>query len=123
VPNADELSVYSSSLGFLVDSNEPGALGGTGHVFDWSRLDNNLPKPLILAGGLNVNNIETAIVQVSPYAVDVSSGVELEKGIKCEHSMRAFMQAVADADTAKHARLNSTENSAGWGGKAESSQI
>lgn len=122
-PDAEALSEYSSSLGFLLDSNEPGALGGTGHVFDWRQLDNKLSKPLILAGGLNVNNIDAAIVQVSPYAVDVSSGVEQEKGIKCEQSLRAFMQAVAHADAAKFARLKSTETSVGRGSDAQSPRV
>lgn len=123
IPSAAELAAYSSSLGFLLDSNEPGALGGTGHVFDWGQLDKKMSKPLILAGGLNVNNIAKAIDQVAPHAVDVSSGVEQDKGIKCEHSLRAFMQAVAGADAAGQGHLNSAENKVDAGHKTENSHL
>lgn len=98
MPSSDELSAYQNASGFLFDSNEPGQLGGTGHAFDWSKLEQNIDKPLILAGGLNVQNISQAISQVAPHAVDVSSGVESAKGIKNEDSMRAFMLAVEAAD-------------------------
>jgi phosphoribosylanthranilate isomerase len=57
--------------------------------------------PIILAGGLTAANIETAIRQVRPYAVDVSSGVENGKGIKSAEKISAFMKGVraSDADT------------------------
>ncbi|MFK7892917.1 MAG: phosphoribosylanthranilate isomerase [Granulosicoccus sp.] len=93
-----QLSAYGSALGFLLDSNEPGSLGGTGHVFDWTHIKKDLPKPLILAGGLNVKNVGDAIMQVAPHAVDVSSGVELAKGVKCADSVQAFVKAVRTAD-------------------------
>jgi len=93
-----QLLEYSSALAFLIDSNEPGQLGGTGHVFDWRKLDAQLPKPLVLAGGLNADNIEAGTKQVRPYAVDVSSGVESAKGIKDAAALRAFTAAVARAD-------------------------
>ncbi len=101
IPHTDELAAFKNASGFLFDSNEPGQLGGTGHVFDWSRLVQNLDRPLILAGGLNVQNIRQAIEQVAPHAVDISSGVESAKGVKSGEAMRAFMLAVEAADAAR----------------------
>lgn len=100
VPDTEQLSVYRSALGFLFDSHEPGELGGTGHAFDWGRLGARMHRPLILAGGLHAGNVEPAIAQVRPWAVDVSSGVEQSRGIKNAEAMRAFMAAVRRADAA-----------------------
>ncbi|NND92705.1 MAG: phosphoribosylanthranilate isomerase [Granulosicoccus sp.] len=98
VPCAESLSEFSQAIGFLFDSNEPGQLGGTGHAFDWTRLTGGIHRPLILAGGLSHQTVGKAIAQVKPYAVDVSSGVERDKGIKDADAMRAFMAAVRSAD-------------------------
>ncbi len=98
MPDASELATFANASAFLFDSNEPGALGGTGHTFDWTRLEDNLPKPLILAGGLNVSNVGSAAINVAPHAVDVSSGVESSKGIKDLVLMREFIAAVMQAD-------------------------
>ncbi len=74
--------------------------GGTGQTFDWSVLpaiqDRSLP--LILSGGLNADNVGEAIHSVEPYAVDVSSGVELVKGVKDKEKIDQFIQAVCRAD-------------------------
>jgi len=94
MPTAAELALYKNAMAFLFDSNEPGQLGGTGHAFDWTKLDQSVDKPLILAGGLNCDNIATAIDQVKPYAVDVSSGVEASKGIKDSQALKTFIGAV-----------------------------
>lgn len=101
MPTAAELSVFRYCSGFLFDSNAPGELGGTGHAFDWTQLSGNFDRPLILAGGLNVHNVERAIKEVAPHAIDVSSGVEIQKGIKDPEAMRSFMAAVSKADTDK----------------------
>lgn len=98
MPTHEELSQFNLASGFLFDSNEPGALGGTGHAFDWTRLESSLEKPLILAGGLNASNVSSAIEQVAPHALDVSSGVESAKGIKNPEAVAQFMRAVAYAD-------------------------
>ena len=98
MPSRAELDAYANAEGFLLDSNAPGELGGTGHVFDWSRIGEDLGKPLILAGGLDADNVGRAIREVAPYALDVSSGVESARGIKDADAMRAFMAAVARAD-------------------------
>lgn len=98
MPSPEELAAYKNASAFLFDSNEPGQLGGTGHVFDWQKLDQNVGKPVILAGGLNPDNVGTAIEQIKPYAIDVSSGVEASKGIKDHAAVRAFMANIRRAD-------------------------
>jgi len=85
---------YASASALLVDSYHPDVAGGTGAVFDWDRIPPGLDLPLILAGGLQAENISQAIETVKPYAVDVSSGVELEKGLKGEALIAAFMRGV-----------------------------
>ena len=85
---------FSSAKALLLDTYSETAFGGTGHVFDWKLIPENLTKPIILAGGLNAENVADAINQVQPYAVDVSGGVEISKGIKDVAKIAAFMQAV-----------------------------
>lgn len=72
----------------------PAEYGGTGKCFDWGLVSHNRHKPIILAGGLNAENVAAAISKVKPYAVDVSSGVEASKGIKDADKIKAFIQAV-----------------------------
>ncbi len=86
--------------GILLDAWTP-AYGGAGHVFEWDKIPPNLPIPLILAGGLTVENVAIAVSQVQPYAVDVSSGVEAiddhdqpRKGIKDHDAVWRFIQQV-----------------------------
>lgn len=85
---------FSASKGLLLDTFTDGVAGGTGHVFDWNLIPAILDKPVILAGGLNAQNVAQAIRQVKPYAVDVSGGVEISKGIKDAAKIAAFMQQV-----------------------------
>lgn len=80
----------------LLDSCLPGKYGGTGMVHDWE-LSKNVreaihPKPLILAGGLNPENVKNAIQTVKPYAVDVSTGVESKPGVKDPEKVEAFIK-------------------------------
>lgn len=98
MPTQADLSQFRHCAGFLFDSNAPGELGGTGHAFDWTQLTEKFERPLILAGGLNVHNVERAIKEVAPHAIDVSSGVEIQKGIKDPVAMSLFMAAVSKAD-------------------------
>ncbi|EXA64587.1 N-(5'phosphoribosyl)anthranilate (PRA) isomerase family protein [Acinetobacter baumannii 348935] len=77
----------------LLDAWHPDLKGGTGHSFDWSTFP-QLDIPLILAGGLNPDNIEEAIHTTQAYAVDVSGGVESAKGIKDQQLIECFMQGV-----------------------------
>ena len=85
---------YEQAQGILLDAWVPGIHGGTGERFDWAQIHENLAKPLILAGGLNADNIAQAIQQVQPWAVDVSGGVEASHGIKDADKMRKFLYAV-----------------------------
>lgn len=90
---------FKTAKALLLDTYSEHAVGGTGQVFDWSLIPKNLSKPVILAGGLNAENVGMAIEQVQPYAVDVSGGVELTKGIKGAEKIAAFMQGVSNAST------------------------
>ena len=85
---------FSAARGLLLDAYTEGVAGGTGNVFDWKLIPVDLEKPVILAGGLNAQNVAQAISQVKPYAVDVSGGVEVSKGIKDAAKIAAFMQQV-----------------------------
>ena len=77
--------------------------GGGGEVFDWSLIPKNADFPIVLSGGLHASNVGRAIAQVRPWAVDVSSGVELSKGVKDAAAMRRFIAAVREADAAVRA--------------------
>ena len=84
---------------YLLDTYVKGKLGGTGKTFDWN-LAYRAKKygQIILAGGLNPSNVSTAINQVKPYAVDVSSGVEAEPGRKDPKKVRDFIRTVRETD-------------------------
>lgn len=90
---------YPKARGLLLDSHAPGALGGTGQRFDWSRAPRALSKSWVLAGGLNPANVRQALTMANPPAVDVSSGIESAPGIKDPARMRAFVDAVRRAGT------------------------
>jgi phosphoribosylanthranilate isomerase len=83
--------------GLLLDALVEG-YGGGGKVFDWSLIPKELAPRVVLSGGLSVQNATEAVLQVRPYAVDVSSGVELSKGVKDAARIRAFISAVREAD-------------------------
>ena len=85
---------YASASGILVDAWHPEVPGGSGESFDWDRLPPSLEKPLILAGGLTPANVADAVRRVQPWAVDVSTGVEQEKGIKDPERVRQFIKGV-----------------------------
>ena len=78
-----------------LDSHQPGALGGTGHTFDWS-IAREVAKrhDFLLAGGLDPDNVREAIEKVGPWGVDVSSGVETG-GVKDVDKIAAFAARVA----------------------------
>jgi phosphoribosylanthranilate isomerase len=88
---------YRDAAGLLLDTFVDG-YGGGGKVFDWSVIPKELAPRVVLSGGLCVQNVTDAVLRVRPYAVDVSSGVELNKGIKDADKIRAFIDAVRRAD-------------------------
>lgn len=85
---------FKNAKALLLDAYTEGVVGGTGHQFDWNLIPSTLTKPVILAGGLNADNVAEAIKLTQPFAVDVSGGVELVKGIKSEEKIARFMQQV-----------------------------
>ena len=85
---------FSQASALLLDSYNSHAYGGTGEVFDWSLACVEIKLPVILAGGLNSDNVAEAIKQVRPYAVDASSGVESEPGVKDVDKIRAFIRQI-----------------------------
>jgi phosphoribosylanthranilate isomerase len=84
---------------WLLDAYAPNQLGGTGHTFNWELAVNarKWGRPIFLAGGLTPANVAQAVEYVSPYAVDVSSGVEIAPGRKDHQKMRAFVTAAKGA--------------------------
>jgi phosphoribosylanthranilate isomerase len=90
---------YSAANGLLLDALVEG-YGGGGKVFDWSLIPTDLGHRAVLSGGLNAQNVLEAIRRVRPYAVDVSSGIEVPgaKGVKNHARMAAFVRAVREAD-------------------------
>jgi len=88
---------YPTAQGLLLDAWDE-AYGGVGQSFDWSLIPENLPLPMILSGGLNAGNVVEAVSKVRPWAVDVSSGVELAKGVKDSDKIAAFVAAVRTVD-------------------------
>lgn len=89
---------FREARGLLLDAFQEGVPGGTGQRFDWSLIPSGLPLPLVLSGGLDAGNVAEAVRSVRPFAVDVSSGVEREKGIKCAERIRAFVREVRNED-------------------------
>jgi len=85
---------FSEASALLLDSYNPNSYGGTGEVFDWMLARVNIDLPIILAGGLNSENVFDAISQVNPYAVDASSGVESAPGVKDIDKITAFIRSV-----------------------------
>ncbi|MBV5318107.1 MAG: phosphoribosylanthranilate isomerase [Desulfobulbaceae bacterium] len=93
---AADVALYRDSVqGFLLDTYQKNAVGGTGTTFDWSLIDSlKLTKPFLLAGGLDVGNIRTALEHVRPYGVDANSGLEIAPGRKDHSLIRQFVVAV-----------------------------
>jgi len=93
-----EQAAFAAGRGLLLDAYRPGVPGGTGETFDWARIPAQLAPQVVLAGGLHPENVAAAIRAVRPYAVDVSGGVEAEKGIKDPDKIKAFMREVRNAE-------------------------
>jgi phosphoribosylanthranilate isomerase len=101
-PSADWKDVADFADGLLLDTSHRGHSGGTGRTFDWLKaapLIREISReiPVILAGGLNPENVSEAVGIARPAVVDVSSGVELSPGVKSPELMTAFARSVASA--------------------------
>lgn len=87
---------YPKATAVLLDAWHPQVAGGSGEGFDWNLIEASLPRErLVLAGGLDADNVADAITSVRPFAVDVSSGIEEAPGKKSAALMQSFYQAVA----------------------------
>ncbi len=84
---------YADACGILLDTHVKDMYGGSGETFDWNRANYGGQKPVILAGGLTVENVVDSLKLANPYAVDVSSGVET-RGEKDPKKMRSFCRSV-----------------------------
>jgi phosphoribosylanthranilate isomerase len=93
----EQIDLFTSASALLLDTYVKDIPGGTGKTFDWSMIPKDLSKPIILAGGLEVDNVKHAISQVRPYAVDVSGGVEREKGMKDPNKIKNFIREAMNA--------------------------
>jgi len=89
---------YHGARGILLDAWQEGVPGGTGKAFDWRIVRGQLPHPIVLAGGLNADNVGAAVSAVRPFAVDVSGGVEQSPGVKDANKIGEFIAAVQTAD-------------------------
>ncbi len=95
----ETLSLYRGTVGaILLDTYVPNQYGGTGITFDWNMaLEARKHGPIILAGGLNPENVAHAVSMVRPYAVDASSGLERSPGVKDHEKMAQFIERVYQA--------------------------
>lgn len=94
---------FSRAKALLLDAHVPGQPGGTGRTFDWAGIPREVPIPLILSGGLTVQNVGRAVREVRPWAVDVSSGVERERGVKDPAKIVEFIRSVRREDAGQPA--------------------
>ncbi|OIO69059.1 MAG: N-(5'-phosphoribosyl)anthranilate isomerase [Zetaproteobacteria bacterium CG1_02_55_237] len=93
---ADILRIADFDCAVLLDAKAPpGVYGGTGQVFDWALVEGlQHAHPLLLAGGLDADNVSRALAVRQWDALDVSSGVEISPGIKDDGKLRQFMAAI-----------------------------
>ena len=89
---------YHDARALLLDAYVEGLHGGSGVPFDWDLIPRGVPLPVILSGGLTVENVTDAVRRARPDGVDVSSGVESAKGVKDAAKIAAFIKGVRDAD-------------------------
>jgi phosphoribosylanthranilate isomerase len=92
------LSPYATAGAWMLDAFHAELWGGTGGTFDWSLVPASMARPVILSGGLTGDNVGEAVRRTRPYAVDVSTSVEISKGIKDPTKIAAFIGAVRHED-------------------------
>ena len=90
----NDLNRYKDSFAYLLDSGDSQNRGGTGETFDWKLIPKDLSNKIIVAGGLDSNNIDVLLSEVSPFGVDVSSGVESKIGVKDHSKIDNFIKLV-----------------------------
>ena len=91
---------FPDAQGLLLDAFNPATPGGSGEIFDWDLIPRGLALPVILAGGLHVGNVADGIRRVRPFAVDVSGGVEVSRGVKDAGKIAAFLNEVNSVEPA-----------------------
>jgi phosphoribosylanthranilate isomerase len=101
--NFPEFSLqYGDATGFLLDTLADG-YGGSGNTFNWNLIPSTWANAnahrVVLSGGLNSHNVGEAIARLHPCAVDISSGVEISKGVKDPGLIKQFVEAVREADS------------------------
>ncbi|MGA7802470.1 MAG: phosphoribosylanthranilate isomerase [Gammaproteobacteria bacterium] len=95
---AAAMAEHPAAAAFLLDAFHPAVAGGSGERFDWNRVPGERLQPIVLAGGLDPDNVPEAVRRVRPYGVDVSSGVESTKGVKDHIKLRQFIEGVRRVD-------------------------
>ena len=99
---ADDLLEYASEFvaarASLLDTLSQGVYGGSGESFDWQIIPAVMRHRIVLSGGLQPDNVAAAVRMIRPVAVDVSSGVEIQKGVKDHAKIEKFIEEVAHAD-------------------------
>lgn len=100
----------------LLDAFDPIRKGGTGRTIDWVLArEIATRRRTVLSGGLRAENVAVAMRQVTPYGLDVSSGVESEPGVKDAQQMRAFFQAVDAAAASSYGETSGRQRTGGEG--------
>ena len=87
----EKIGRYNRSSAVLFDTGDSNLAGGTGKTFDWELIPQSMNKPYIVAGGLNAQNVRKVIKMTKPFAVDVCSGVESDKGKKDKSKLKDFI--------------------------------
>ena len=90
----NDINTYKDSYAYLLDSGDSQNRGGTGETFDWKLIPKLLSNKIIVAGGLDSNNINLLLNTIIPFGVDVSSGVESKKGVKDHSKIDEFVKLV-----------------------------
>ncbi|MEX1214332.1 phosphoribosylanthranilate isomerase [Saccharospirillum sp.] len=96
------LGHYQQADGVILDAYKPGVPGGTGETFQWTLIPEQWRRRIVLAGGLTPANVNEAVCTIRPQGVDVSGGIEAEKGLKSPQKMTEFMRQVTLADAGRN---------------------
>ena len=92
------VETFHEASALLLDTLSPNVYGGSGESFDWKVVPNAMRSRIVLSGGLKADNVADAIRMLRPWAVDVSSGVEIKTGVKDHARIEKFIEEVRNAD-------------------------